>query len=172
MNKSVLSLLASLTVLAAALLVSSASNANVIYDVTATYTGNAVYSFSMEFANATGIKYPSDLVTGLFENEQLSVGGVSYVIYASELSPLLKFDPSDPSAIYFVADTPFAEQVYPYDRVSTESNSQLASEQYGTLPISGTIDVKQRTVPEPETIALLGLGMVGLGATRRRSRSR
>jgi hypothetical protein len=186
-------LLAALTMFALA----STASANVIYDVVVTYSGGFAYRFSMEFANATGLKTELDLISSGperdFQGEQFLKDGTPWVLDIDRnfdgLDDFVSFDPAtnllsfayhplgDGGDFFSIVDASF-----PTGRgcATVNGNGGSFSELFaGTCggsnfieTTSTSVTLRNGAVSEPATLGLLALSLAGLLGFRGRARGK
>ncbi len=66
----------------------------------------------------------------------------------------------------------FADGSGGFSDLSFNSSFQVANDANTAFPIRGQAGLQGESIPEPETLALLGIGLLGLGLTARRRSSR
>jgi len=170
--------------------------AYVTYDVSVDYTSGYNFSFSMAFANDTGVKHEGDLLAVPSTNADGLMGaqfGVWSPSYAAGTT--LTFDTSNPNALAFQVNDLFygpndcsVSACYSYRTTALSNDHADITYAFTTRPplcffdcttqststytvsairVSGPTLVS--SVPEPAAIVLFGIGLAGLGAWRRLS---
>lgn len=168
--------------------------ANVIYDVSVLYKGVDVnnqyadtnrYEFTMEFADANGIKFANDLIGNDFTNERLFQVdyNVEATLQVDNPVGLLVFDPDTLDLSFstkdrftsshhgeFVADF-FASSfhLYSIDLSIVKVDAYVETE---SITINRRSDPLVTNVPEPTSVALVGFGLAALGLSRRRAKAK
>ena len=168
--------------------------ANVIYDVSVLYKGVDVnnqyadtnrYEFTMEFADANGIKFANDLIGNDFTNERLFQVdfNVEATLQVDKPVDVLVFDPDTLDLSFstkdrftssysgeFVADF-FAStfHLYSVDLVAAKIDFYVETE---SITRNRRSDPLVTNVPEPTSVALVGFGLAALGLSRRRAKAK
>jgi hypothetical protein len=123
-------------------------------DFTATNTGDDVRIAAGRPLSGNGFIDPS--------NPQCAGGnGIFCGAFGSTTTFQLE---NGPGTSFFVAPSPFYQ-------LSFQSGQLNNFNPVGRQQINGSLDVTFNNVPEPTSIALLGLGLVGLGLSRRRKQA-
>ena len=153
-------------------LISSPALANVIYDVTFSYAPPAAtLTFTMEFADSTGVKDELDLIGGDVTAEALIIDGTPWTFVGPDDPPLgLAFNPATLSLTFSFTD--FYQHPSLSQSCFQEFPGSLACEEGGHVFFVGvqSIEVVQRRVtdvPEPGVLLLLALAVPGMLLMRR-----
>lgn len=120
-------------------------------------TGN---EFDTKLANGAALK-GKGMLTGPTDTCGPGAGGG---IFCGFVSSTTEFNLTPEGKLFFVAPTPFYQ-------LSFQSGQLDNFPAFGNPTLTGSLDITFDKVPEPASVALLGLGLVGLGLSRRRKQS-
>ena len=136
---------------------------------------NTKYTAGTTGSNFTSIGTVGDILIGTGNpqsgngfldpnNSQCSSGSVNSGIFCGAFGSTTTFELTDAGAKFFVEPSPF----YQLSFQSGQLNNFTPS---GRVVINGSLDVAFNDVPEPGSLALLGLGLAGLGLSLRRKQA-